>query len=191
MIIFTDVDNTIANTGDMIDFYLKEMGHTDLDYTDYNRGLEGKVIAEAIDKMIDAGDFLRVRPRNGAAQFLSAFAAAGNQVHYCTVRKAFYGGDAEAALLDLKQWLSNNRFPMGRIILCDSVAEKADKAVASNASLVVDDLPEFCEEALSRNMLPALIENPWNRLYNNDYVLKCKRWQDMSRIVFDKFGIIV
>lgn len=116
----------------------------------------------------------------GAADLVRHIRRAGAEVWFCTTRPYLKYDGIDA---DTRHWLRRNGLKGDGLIFSDHKLHELVRAVSkARIMLVVDDLPEVCEEAQRLGLPWVLRDQPYNRHFDKAHDANHRRVYDMDDI---------
>jgi len=171
MKIAIDLDNVIANFDDvLLEEYIKhdkELRNTGIinenaDYIgkgmfDWTDEEEKSFYYSNIERMAN-----ELEPIKDAPSYIKKLKEDGNEIYIISGRD---NGEYKKPYEDTKNWLDKHDIPYDRIILTNAYQkhEKAEECLKHNISVLIDDSPKTCMEAMKRNIKVYTMNTRFNQ----------------------------
>ena len=166
MIFGIDVDHTIAYSEPKINEYLLRVSpNSQLNYSEYHKGVEKTVMYRALDLMVYEGVFMNLAPVKNAVYAMNEIKSRGHIIHYVTNRYKCYSKNLRKAQAELLVWLEKNKFPFleNSTVVNSDIEDKGTLCKRLGVDILIDDLPKNLGYAEKAGIGCILYTAPWNK----------------------------
>lgn len=175
-----DCDGVLYNTVPELARLVQVAGHTNLDLTDWNLGIERADLAVVHDEAVMNGLFLRLDIHADAVYTAQELSRRGYDVPCVTNRGTMRGNAVvkERSRMDTLTSVGRHSIPSG-----DSThfvdGSKLPKCVELGIDVVFEDSPKICAElwgqrnCYGRPIRPILVNRPWNEKADYPFRVDC------------------